>query len=556
MIRAIYEHIKSHLRTTVERYHGDLSYDTGLGPEGVALDSVEILMLLMDLEDAFNVTIPPENYLKIRTIGDLCVQLAKLTAPWDFFVNCKGHSEDVAIVYEPQQILYKELLCEIDVIAERLWHWDVRPKNRVAVLIRPSLTYIVCYFAIMAVGAIPVLVDPNDKAVVLAALKETQARFYLTDSNTDQIGFHKTALISSAGKNCSLSLYQIAMENDRTASTNTLLDQGVLIHYTSGSTGKPCGVVQSKESYLEMVSQYASCMGFSKNDIFLMCLPPFHGFGLSCVMLPALYSGCEMVLMNQFHPRVALELIRKYRISHLYGVPAMYDLLLRAAKENEKTLDTVRYCCSSSLALDPQLISDFYQQTGIVIQQEYGSAETGVISFSTASPIHEGDYSVGHPMQGVSCKIDGQGQLLICSKGIALGYTSGEVFPKWYPTGDKVELINGEVFLRGRLKKLLDIGGRKVSSEEIELVLKRFPGIRQVAVFQMRETSGVGYIGAFICMGANEVFDQKNIIRFCKQNLEDHKIPRKWIPVDEIPLSATGKITSDSIDFLKRVYLP
>lgn len=551
MRTAVIKHIEKYLHSSVSRYRGKIRPDVSFGPEGMALDSVEVLMLLMEVEDTFGVIIPPENYADIRSIGDLCAQVVQLAAPWDFCLNCKGRPEDVALDTEAARATYGNLIDGIGFAAEALWSCGVRPKDRVAILMDSGISYVVGYFSVFDVGAIPVLADPNDAAAAAAAVSETQADYILTGGKTEWSGFHELQTFRADETKVCLT---ILGKDTKTAAENTLPEQAVLVHYTSGSTGKPSGVVQSGRSYREMVFQYAACMGFSSGDRFLMCLPPFHGYGLSCVLLPALYSGAAVVLMERFLPRKALTLIDSCRISHFYGVPAMFELLLQADNGKTEWYKSIRYCCSSSLALDPQLISRFYDRTGIVIQQEYGSGETGVISYSLHTAIHDGDYSVGSPMQGVSCRFDEHGQLLVRSAGVALGYVSGEVFPEWYPTGDRAELADGQLYLRGRIKKLLDVGGKKVAAEEVDSVLQRCPGVRQAASFQLRESNGISYIGAFVCLEDGAAADMQSILAFCSQQLEYYKIPKKIIPVDDIPLSAAGKISSETMERLKQKY--
>lgn len=551
MTTAIFRFVTEHLSKSITRYQRAVDSETAFGPAGLSLDSVELLLLFIEVENAFHVEIQPEEYPAICTIGDLCSLVVRKKAPWNFCLACRGQAERDAIIDATGSLSYGSLLKAIRLTAEQLWDRGVRPGDRVVLLMESGAAYIISYFAIQETGAIPVLADPKDAAVSHIAAEETLADYILSDAERPVENYRPLQAIR-AGE--TLPPVNVFERGEKAGSVSERLSQAVLIHYTSGSTGRPCGVVQSGRSYLEMVTQYAACMGFGEADRFLLCLPPFHGYGLSCVLLPALYRGSLLVLMKSFLPREALALMKAHRISHLYGVPATFELLLRASRADASPFETIEYCCSSSLFLDPRLIASFHQHTGLVIEQEYGSGETGVISFSADTEVHEGEYSVGRPMPGVSCRLDGQGQLLVKSPGIALGYVSGELFPAWYPTGDRAELIDGQLYLRGRIKKLLDVGGQKVAAEEVDRVLQSCPGVRQAVSFQMREPGGVGYIGAFV-RAEGEAFSERDVLLFCARQLEAYKLPRRVIPVDEIPLSASGKITSDAVEMLKQKYL-
>lgn len=333
-------------------------------------------------------------------------------------------------------------------------------------------------------------------------------------------------------------------------------DTSGIYHRTSGSTGIPKFCIRSTRNLMYEGLSYRDTLGITENDTILNVPPLIHSYALGVALFGGVVSGAAVCLLNGFMPKTAIELVKKEQVTIIILVPYMARILVRLAKKGSFS-NQLRIALSGSGVIDEQLDRQFKEVFGIKLDNNYGSTETGgLICTVPDSPVS----SLGRPMKGVEIKIrqedqagDTGGILWVRTKALTSGYIDGSSLALdkegYYNTGDIVKIGEGNnLFYCGRTNKLINIGGKKVSPEEIEQVLKSFPEVEDCYIYAECNSFHVFFIIAVI--ECREWLEESILRKRCREKLSDYKVPRKIIAVNKIPRNKVGKVEHEAIQHL------
>jgi long-chain acyl-CoA synthetase len=325
---------------------------------------------------------------------------------------------------------------------------------------------------------------------------------------------------------------------------------------TSGSSGEPRLVARSARAVEANLRHVASALQVTAADRFLAVVPFWHANGFSnCLLLP-LSRGAGIVTMGRFVPRLALETIRDQQASVVIGSPFIFKALSQVAAAqpgSSHSLGTVRAWISSGAAL-PAELDERLRGQGIEVQQLYGSSETGTICLSGSGRREPG--SVGRPVAGVELRIvDAQGgevppgasgEIEVRSAALFEGYVAGAARGRsrteegYYRMGDLGRRnAAGEVVLLGRNDAMINVSGVKVDPHEVQAVLESLPGIEQALVHGTKDAAGLTLIRALLVRKGE--ISTEEVLRYCRRQLAEYKLPRVVEFVDSIPQDLMGK---------------
>lgn len=236
-----------------------------------------------------------------------------------------------------------------------------------------------------------------------------------------------------------------------------------------------------------------------------------------------------------------LEILQDKKITVFHGVPYMYRLFNRILQKKKYNLDNLRICISAGAKLDSDIAREFYNITGKVIHQEYGSTESGTIAINLCDDLESNIKSVGKPLTGVEIKII-DGISLIKSKGRGIGYVGDELFQgEWYDTGDIVDIDEeGYIYIKGREKRMINLAGVKVNPLEIEEVIKKHQSVKEVLVRSVKHPRYGEAIQALVVV--QEDIDADDLKKFCSRFLPPIKIPKIISFTDKLEKTQLGKV--------------
>ncbi|HEX7010150.1 MAG TPA: AMP-binding protein [Phycisphaeraceae bacterium] len=345
-------------------------------------------------------------------------------------------------------------------------------------------------------------------------------------------------------------------------------DDLAVILYTSGTSGRPKGVMLSHGNLASNVDASIEHARLTHADTFFGVLPQFHSFGLTALTLIPLRIGSRVIYTARFVPRRIVELIRQHRPDIMMAVPSMYGALLSVKSATAEDFSSVRLAISGGEPLPHALYETFLNQFNLQILEGYGLTETSPVTNWSTKDRHK-LHSVGRALPGVrEFVIDEQGQVLgpnqegeivIAGPNIMQGYYKQpeltaqvmmEIRPpgsdqplRVFRTGDMGRIDEeGYLYITGRKKEMLIIGGENVFPREIEEVLNRHPAIKDSAVIGKPDGLRGEVPVAFVEINEGAQFDEAEVRSFCRKYLAQFKVPRDVQVVEQLPRSPTGKI--------------
>lgn len=347
-----------------------------------------------------------------------------------------------------------------------------------------------------------------------------------------------------------------------------------LLVYTSGTSGKPKGV---ELTFGNLESNVRGCIEFAelkRSTGFLGVLPQFHSFGVTVMTLCPMVLGAKVIYTARFAPKKIIELLREHRPDIFVAVPSMFAALANVKKAQPEDFASLKYPVSGAEPLPDSVYETFLDTFGVQILEGYGLTETSPVC-NWSKPSDHKRHAVGKPLPRVRNLIvgeDGQtllgpgesGEIAIAGPNVMRGYfklpeltaevikhldVPGEPEPvRAFFTGDIGHVDEeGFLFITGRKKEMLIVGGENVFPREIEDVLVQHPSIAAVAVIGQRDDVRGEVPIAFVELagdGDDEAadFDESAVRSFARDRLAGYKVPRVIRVVKQLPRSGTGKI--------------
>jgi long-chain acyl-CoA synthetase len=337
-------------------------------------------------------------------------------------------------------------------------------------------------------------------------------------------------------------------------------DELAALLYTSGTSGKPKGVMLSHDNFRANVRQVRQWVHFTRKDTFLGVLPQFHSFGLTVLTLVPLIIGAKVVYSARFVPKRIVELMREHRPRVFIAIPSMYNALLSSKSAEAADFESLKFAVSGGEPLPDDVFERFQERFGVRIAEGYGLTETSPVTH-WCKPEHFRRKSVGRPLPELKHRIvdleigrelapGEEGEIQLAGPNIMRGYfkleqETRQVFTHdgYFRTGDIGRLDDeGYLYITGRLKEMLIIGGENVFPREIEEVLNQHPLVNASAVVGVSDPSRGEVPLAFVELIDGNRVDEQELRAWCRDRLANYKVPREVRIIKELPRNPTGKI--------------
>jgi acyl-CoA synthetase (AMP-forming)/AMP-acid ligase II len=352
----------------------------------------------------------------------------------------------------------------------------------------------------------------------------------------------------------------------RPAKRNIDVDLAALI-YTSGSTGKPKGVMMT---HLNMVSAATSITTYLENtpdDIIIDLLPLAFDYGLYQLLM-TFKVGATLILERGFaYPYVLIETLMREKVTGLPLVPTISSILLQMNLSQFK-FPHLRYISNTAAALPTEHIRKLRELfPHVKLYSMYGLTECKRVSYLPPDQIDIRPTSVGKGMPNEEVYVVDEngnklgphqvGELVVRGSNVMKGYwelpqeTASMLRDAKLAWPEKV-LFTGDLFTQdeegylywvGRRDDIIKTRGEKVSPKEVEDVLYAQPGIVEAAVVGIPDAILGQAIKAFVTVKPGAALTEQDVLRHCKQCLEDFMVPRSVEFCESLPKTGTGKIS-------------
>jgi long-chain acyl-CoA synthetase len=336
-------------------------------------------------------------------------------------------------------------------------------------------------------------------------------------------------------------------------------DLAVLL-YTSGTSGKPKGVMLTHGNLWANVDQVLRWIELTPKDSLLGVLPQFHSFGLTVLTLMPLAAGLKVVYPARFIPQKIVRLIKEHRPTVLIAIPSMYNALMAAKDAGPEDLASLRLVVSGGEPLPDAVASRFKERFGITINEGYGLTETSPAT-NWCRPYEYRPHSVGRPLPGITQRIvdpntgralppTQDGEVQMTGPNIMKGYfklpaETAKAFTVdgYFRTGDIGRIDDeGHLYITGRLKEMLIIGGENVFPREIEEALNKHPAVADSGVIGIQDPMRGELPLAFVEFREGMTAEPLELLAWCREHLAGYKVPKEVRVVEALPRNPTGKI--------------
>jgi 2-furoate---CoA ligase len=340
-----------------------------------------------------------------------------------------------------------------------------------------------------------------------------------------------------------------------------------LIFFTSGTTGAPKGVPRTH------AAEYAATLSnlvhhrWRPGERTLGVMPLYHTMGVRALLSMVCLNGA-FVILRDFAPDAALAAIARERVSSLFLVPTMFHMLLGAPDFDRHDLSSLEHVAYAGMTMHDALNREIVRRLRPKrFVNYYGSSE--IYSFAACEDVGARPNSVGKPTVHSRLRIvvadrsrrvmpdetvpDGEPGEIIAAMDAPdafTGYwenpdaTDRQVRAGWYYTGDLgYRDAAGDYYVVGRVDDMVISGGENVHPLEVENVLARAPGVREVAVAGLPDDRWGEIVTAFVVPETAAV-RVEDLERHCLESadLAGFKRPRRIVLVRAIPKSPVGKV--------------
>lgn len=448
------------------------------------------------------------------------------------------------------RLTYAELADKVERLAAWLQKRGIRPGDRVALALGNTVFFPLWSLATLRAGAVVLPVNlrlhPEEVSVILA------------DSLPKLVVAGEEALhLSSA-----LSSYTVVKAEEVEGENAPRVEEGfseddpAFLIYTSGTTGRPKGVILTHFNVIHSLLHYREVFGTVPEDRTLVAVPLFHVTGLIGQFLHMLLVGGTSVLLPKYQTETFLDALEREGITFTFAVPTIYAFLLAHGLAG-RSLSSWRLAAYGGAPM-PLAVLQGLRETlpDLDLRNAYGATETASpATLMSASQTERKPLSVGKPVPKGEIRIaepgpDGVGEILIGGPMVTPGYYNrpeeiARSFTEegYWRSGDLGYLDEeGFLFVVDRLKEVINRGGEKIYSQEVENVLYQHPGVLEAAVVGIPDPVFGERVKAVVVPRPGVDLSPEELQRFIGERLAHYKVPEEIEFRKSLPRNAGGKV--------------
>ncbi|MRV71989.1 amino acid adenylation domain-containing protein [Duganella sp. FT92W] len=471
----------------------------------------------------------------------------------------QGAAQQPALVCGARELSYGQLDRVTDLLAEQLLAQQVRPGDRVGIMLPPDERQVIAMLAVLKAGACYVPLDINNP--------DSRNRFILRDAAVQCLVAEPSAAELAQGLRL---VAPDAPDHGRAIQLprHDLAASLAYLIYTSGTTGQPKGVMIEHRHVVRLFETTQSAYRFSAADRWIM----LHSFAFDVSVWEiwgALLYGARLYLpeaaaTRDFHRLYAV--LREQGITVLNQTPSAFYQLAAAAAAHREPLSALRTVVFAGEKLSPGLLKDWvarYPLERVKLVNMYGITEItvhGSYHELTWQDIGSGASVIGRPLADLEMRLLGKrgldvppgcvGEIWVAGPGVSPGYwnraeLTAERFVerdgrRYYRSGDLAYLEQGLLVYVARMDKQVQIRGFRVELGEVEHALSMLDRIEQCLVAAVPSASGDDILVAFVADGLQRTPAQ--LTALLAKTLPHYMVPNRIMVLPALPMTVNGKV--------------
>lgn len=466
------------------------------------------------------------------------------------FDQVQNIPDKVALISGDTEITYSQLWDYCLCAAEKLKQdYHLKKGDRVILSAAGNIEFVYAYFGVHIAGGICVPIDPDTN----------QTRFEYIEESTTPVCV--MGLLHNVKKE---TIPFTDVVNGTSKASYVAPEQGQVadILFTTGTTGAPKGVALSYNNLSAAARNINAFIGNTSSDVELLALPVSHSFGLGRLRC-SLSKGATVVMLGTFaNVKKFFKEMARCQVTMFAMVPASWGFIKKmSGKYIGKFADQLKYIEIGSSFMpveDKELLMSLLPDTRICMH--YGSTEASRSAFMEFHAYKDNLLSIGKASPNVEIKIFSsqgtpaalgeEGEVCVKGEHVTCSYWNetperfaSDFYDGYFRTGDCGTMdAEGNIYLKSRIKEMINVGGKKVSPMEVEDILNTIPGIKESACIGIPDPGIVlgEVVKAFIV--ADDNLSDEEIMKQLRPQLEVYKLPVEIERINAIPKTGSGKI--------------
>jgi non-ribosomal peptide synthetase component E (peptide arylation enzyme) len=492
-----------------------------------------------------------------------------------------AHPDRVAIVDRGRRVTYAELKTRVDRVAAGFGALGIGVGDVVTIQLPNWAEFAYVFFALERLGAVANQIGPDFRSrEVDYILRFSESRAFVCPASFKSFDYVKMigdlrpglpdlkavcVLGSPAAGGAAAGLVSLdALVEDAGAVSPPAAGQRandvMRMAFTSGTTGNPKGVIHSHNTTLSTCRTLNSDMRVTADEVFLIYLPLGLNWGY-LTLVQSVMAGARAVLLDQFSARGALELIQRERVTYIPTAPASIIAMLNDPDLRRFDLASLRVIITGGASCPIETIREFRARMHGHLIELYGMLETGFHTYTRLDDDPEAvTGTVGSVSSGLGLRLidesgrdvarGAEGEIAASGPSVHLGYhknpaANAELFTSdgWFRTGDLGQFDGaGNLKIVGRLKEMINRGGKKFFPREIEEILYTHPKILHAAIVGVPDPR----LGERNCLCViprpGQTLTLGEAVGYLRDGVATYKLPETIEVFDELPFTPTGKI--------------
>ncbi len=506
----------------------------------------------------------------------------------EFKTVYERYTSRVALVDGDHAYTYTDIDRITTNLALNLLEMGLKPLDRVVPTLPNVHEFVLLYFALQKMGAIPIAALVTHRFAEINQFVElSQAAMCVYPEKSGDFEF--SPIMDRVQEKHSCMKFKVVLGNAKpgehslrdlinkpatlpvSALTQIKIDplDPCIFQLSGGTTGIPKLIPRTNNDYAYNSKVAAQVCEVTQDSVLLLVLPIAHNLPLACPGIQGfMFNGGKVVVHHNTRPAEMFALIQKHNVTHLKVVPALLIRLINDPSVTEFDLSSLKFIQSGGQRMQPEVrLKTKSLIPGVFVQENFGMSEGTLMFVRSSDPDEVVMNTCGRPV----CEDDevmlldeddnivpmGEvGELTVRGPYTLRGYYGVPEYNAkqftvdgFYRSGDLMrQHPSGNYVVEGRKKDLINRGGEKISAEEVENLILMHPSVQNVACVPMPDANMGEKMCAFVILKTNTSLTLKELVDFLlTKEIAKFKLPERLEALSDFPVSTFGKVSKKAL---------